>query len=223
MAGVLASFNQLDKRQQIMVVVGIPVVIIGALGYFAWGMLGKLGPDPKVPAFMHRKTPSNLWGDINATDIKIAEQVKIINEGPEVDRTLKSLKDQIALAEERLPLDAETTEVRQLFDKLARDISPGLGKAEVLGVRIIKGGVVKGQDYLPITYNVDITGDYNGIIKFVDSIEKNTRFMMVKTLSLKPGALSLDPESKRVVSAPHTVNLEIVSYVYTAGQKPKGK
>jgi len=33
--------------------------------------------------------------------------------------------------------------------------------------------------------------------------------------------LSLDQESQRVVSALHQVNLEIVTYVYTAGQKKK--
>lgn len=221
MAGPLAAFNQLDKRQQLMVVVGVPVLIIGLLGYLSWGILVKLGPDPKLPRFLQR--PAGVWSEITTAESQIAEKQRIIEEGPKVEAQLAALAEEIARAEERLPLEAEKTEVRQLIERMAREISPSLGKVEFKAVRIIQGGVVKGQDYQPITYQVEIAGDLNGTIKYIDLIEKDTRFMMVKTLSLRPGALSLDPESQRVVSALHQVNLEIVTYVYTAGQKRKGK
>jgi len=219
MAGALDAFNQLDKRQQIAVVVGVPVLIVGLLGYLTWGQLVKLGPDESVPGFLQR--PGGYWTDIINTDAAIAEQEAIIATGPEVDRQLKELTDEIALAEDRLPLEAEKTEVRQLIEKLARDIPPSVGRVDFKAVRIIEGGIVKGQDYQPVTYMVEITGDLNGAIKYIDSIEKNIRFMMVKNLTLNPGTLSLDQESQRVVSSLHQVNLEIVTYVYTAGQKKK--
>jgi hypothetical protein len=221
MAGPLAAFNALEKRQQITIVVAVPLLIIALLGYLSWGLLAKLGPDPKLPAFLQR--PGGVWTDINAAVEGIAAQEAIIATGPQVEARLKELSDEIDLAEQRLPLEAEKTEVRQLIEKLARDISPSLGRVEFKAVRIIEGGVVKGQEYQPITYQVEIAGDLNGTIKYIDSIEKNTRFMMVKNLTLHPGALTLDAESARVVAALHQVNMEIVTYVYTAGQKKKGK
>jgi len=221
MAGPLAAFNALEKRQQIMVAVGIPVLVLGLLGYLSWGILNKLGPDPKLPGFIQR--PTGVWVDINTTDEGIRAKEAIIADGPRVEARLKELSDEIALAEERLPLEAEKTEVRQLIEKLARDIPQSLGRVEFKAVRIIEGGVVKGQDYQPITYQVEIAGDLNGVIKYIDSIEKNTRFMMVKSLTMHPGALSLNAETSRPTAALHQVNMEIVTYVYTAGQKKKGK
>ena len=221
MAGALDAFNQLEKRQQIAIVVGVPVLIVGLLGYLSWGQLVKLGPDPQVPGFLQR--PVGLWSEINAANEGIVAQEAVIATGPEIERQLKALSDEIALAEDRLPLEAEKTEVRVLIEKLAREIPPSVGQVEFKAVRIVEGGVVKGQDYQPITYMVEIQCDLNGAIKYIDSIEKNVRFMMVRNLSLTPGTLSLDPGSNRVVSTRHSVNLEIVTYVYTAGQKRRGK
>jgi hypothetical protein len=44
-------------------------------------------------------------------------------------------------------------------------------------------------------------------------IEKNPRFMLVNSLSLKPGGLSTD-EEKRTVFRPHEVKMNIITYVY---------
>lgn len=217
MASLIDTFNQMDKRQQTTLVVAVPVLIVGLLGYLSWGLLAKLGPDPKLPTFIQR--PGGVWTEIRTTEAQIAEQQTIIDRGPKVKARLDELQSEIKLAEGRLPLEAEKTEVRQLIEKLARDISPSLGKVEFRAVRIIEGGVVKGQDYQPISYQVEVSGDLNGIIKYIDSIEKNARFMMVRSMNLRPGALSLEKDSQRVVAALHQVNMEIVTYVYTAGKK----
>src|SRR5688572_28325097 len=107
MAGALESFNQLEKRQQVMVVVGIPVLIVGLLGYLSWGLLNKIGPDEKIPGFLRR--PDGVWGEINAKQEEINAQMLISAEGPAVDLELKGLREEIAVAEDRLPLEAEKT------------------------------------------------------------------------------------------------------------------
>ena len=67
-----------------------------------------------------------------------------------------------------------------------------------------------------VTYQTEITGDINGIIKYVDMIEKNPRFMLVNSFSLKPGKIATDDE-KRAVFLPHEVKMNIITYVYNPG------
>jgi hypothetical protein len=64
-----------------------------------------------------------------------------------------------------------------------------------------------------VVYQTELSGDLNGIIKYIDMIEKNPRFMLVNSLSLKPGGLSTD-EEKRTVFRPHEVKMNIITYVY---------
>ena len=70
-----------------------------------------------------------------------------------------------------------------------------------------------------VTYQTEIIGDLNGIIKYIDTIEKNPRFMRVSAFTLKPGAAGVDKD-KKVTFPPHSVSMTIVTYVYNPG---KGK
>jgi len=215
----IPAFASLDKRQQITVVVAIPVALVLLFGWLSWRTLAKLGPDPALPAFVQRS--GGEWAKINELTDQIAAKDLIIAEEPAINRRLAALKTEIEIADQRLPKEAEKPEIRQLIEKLARDVPNSIGSVQFKGVRIIEGVAVKGQDYQPVTYQTEVTGDLNGIIKYVDSIEKNPRFMAVRNLTIKPTGVSLDVQSQRVVAGLHQVNMDIVTYVYTGSQKKK--
>jgi len=215
----IPAFASLDKRQQITVVVAIPAALVLLFGWLSWRTLAKLGPDPALPALVQRS--GGEWAKINELTDQIAAKDLIIAEEPAIQLRLAALKTEIEIADQRLPKEAEKPEIRQLIEKLARDVPNSIGSVQFKGVRIIEGVAVKGQDYQPVTYQTEVTGDLNGIIKYVDSIEKNPRFMAVRNLTIKPTGVSLDVQSQRVVAGLHQVNMDIVTYVYTGSQKKK--
>jgi hypothetical protein len=204
----MASFNQLAKREQVLICVVLPLMVAGGLGYMAWKKAKELGPDPQIPAFL--QSPVGLWADINQTTTEIAAQQAIINRGPSVKKLLDSLQGEIRKAEERLPLEAEKTVVRQLIEDLARNIPNNIGIVQFKAVAIQEGGVVKGEDYQPITYRTEIKGDLNGLIKYVDQIEKNARFMMVRNLTIRPGGLMINGDPPQIVSNLHSINTSTI-------------
>lgn len=217
----IKSFSQLDKRQQTMVLFGAPGLLVLLFAWLSWGVLKQLGPDPAVPTMVQR--PGGIWSEIEATNLQIAEKQKVIDELPAIEKEIASLENEIKVAEERLPLEAEKPEVRALIERMAREIPTTLGTVQYKAVKINEGQIAKGQDYQTIIYQTEVAGDLNGIIKYIDSIEKNTRFMAVRNLTIKPGAVSWDKDAGRVVTQLHTVNMDIVTYVYNASQKKKAK
>src|SRR4051812_40640101 len=97
----IPAFSSLNKRQQLAILVGAPCVLLIVLGWMTNKALGKLGADPKVPAFMHREQPENLWGQIAQKDTDIQAKDVIIAEGPKIEATLAALQDDIKDAERR--------------------------------------------------------------------------------------------------------------------------
>jgi len=221
MTMAIPAFSTLDKRQQITVLIAVPAAIVLLLGYFSWRALTKLGPDPAVPTFIHR--PAGIWGQIIEVQDQITAKEAIIAREASIKARLAALESEIKIADERLPKEAEKPEIRQLIEKLARDVPTSIGSVQFKGVKIIEGAAAKGQDYQPVSYQTEVAGDLNGIIKYIDSIEKNTRFMAVRNVTIKPAGVTLDTPNQRVVAGLHQVNLDIVTYVYTGSQKKKAK
>ncbi len=223
----IAAFEKLGKNQQLAVLIAIPLAVAVAIIALMWGDLGKLGPDPKLPTFVQRKLPTSTYAQIAALDTQILQQDTIIREGPDVQRKLNGLAADIKKAEDRLPTEAEKTNMRSLISKMANDLPAEIGKVQYLGVKIIESampdrGRSPNGDYQTITYQTDISGDLHGIIKYIDTIEKNTRFMAVKSLSIKPGGISLNETGDHIAYAPHRAFLDIVTYVYIPPQTKAG-
>ncbi len=221
----MRSFNDLNKKQQLAVLIGVPAlvaVILLTLIYRALGVLGA-DPDDRLPGFMHRSLPGNKWELIEAKNTEIAAKDVIIARGPAAILELKSLEADIKSGRDRLPLESEKTEMRLLIDKLARDIPSDIGVVQVKSVKINEGSSATsrssagarsgGNKPEQVTYQTELSGDLNGIIKYIDMIEKNPRFMLVNSFSLKPGKLGTD-EEKRTVRSPHEVKMNIITYVY---------
>jgi hypothetical protein len=225
----IRSFNDLNKNQQLAVLIGVPAVVAITLGVLIYRSMGVLGPDPddSLPGFLHRSLPGNKWEQINKLDKQIAEKQVIINRRQKVEEELKSLESDIKAGRDRLPLESEKAEMRLLIEKLARDIPSDIGTVLVKSVKITentsagasrqastnRSGASKPEQ---VTYQTEISGDINGIIKYVDMIEKNPRFMLVNSFSLTPGKISTDAE-KRTVLLPHEVKMNIITYVYNPG------
>lgn len=231
----IRSFNDLNKNQQLAVLIGVPAVVAITLIVLIYRAMGVLGPDPedRLPGFLHRNLPGNKWQQILDLDGQIAQKQVIIDRKQKVIDELNSLEADIKAGRERLPLESEKAEMRLLIEKLARDIPSDIGTVVVRSVKIIenagpggqpRSGAARSGGSKPeqVTYQTEISGDTNGIIKYVDMIEKNPRFMLVNSFSLKPGKITVDDE-KRPVLAPHDVKMNIITYVYnptSAGGQP---
>jgi hypothetical protein len=227
MTMAIRSFNDLNKNQQLAVLIGVPALVAITVGVFIYRALGVLGPDPddRLPGFLHRVLPGNKWEQITALDVQIQEKDVIIARRPAVVAELTNLEADIKAGRERLPLESEKTEMRLLIEKLARDIPSDIGTVKVKSVKIIEnagaartGAASRSGGSRPeqVTYQTEISGDTNGIIKYVDMIEKNPRFMLVNSFALKPGKMGTDDE-KRPVFSPHEVKMNIITYVYNPG------
>ncbi len=228
LAGILAKYKALPRNQQQAILYGVPAVIGCLFGYLSWQVMGQLGADPNIhPLF--RREGMGKWAEISDLDNQIAEKEKVIARKPEIIKRLNELQDDITDAEQRLPREAEKAQMREVIERLAREIPSDLGIVKLKSVRIIEetpAGVSaqSGQPRLStVIYQVEVAGDLNGLIKYIDNIEKNTRFMSVNQISLRPGGVKADPQIKgKVYLEPHSVKMDLVTYVYYPG-KPRAK
>ena len=164
MTMAIPAFNTLDKRQQLTVLIAIPAALVFIFGYFSWRALTTLGPDPALPGFIQRS--GGTWTEINELGDQIDAQMLIINREASIKARLAALSGEIELADARLPKEAEKPEIRQLIEKLARDVPTSIGTVQFKGVQIVPGAAPKGEDYQPVIYQTEIAGDLNGIIKY---------------------------------------------------------
>jgi len=221
---LVQRFNAMPKKQQMLVGIGLPVAVALALLWFTNKSLVELGPDEALPGFMRKS--GGLWGDIATKREDIAKQEAIIAERPAIERQIKALQGDIAAAEQRLPRAAEKAQMREMIERLAREIPAEVGVVQFTSMKIAEEGektAAKGSkksavEYRTDTYQTEVQADMNGIIKYVESIEKNPRFMSVNSLSLKPGKVTFDASTGKPVLGLHTVRLDIVTYVYTPGK-----
>jgi hypothetical protein len=221
---IAAQFNAMPRKNQLAVIWGSPVVVFVLLLYWAWhdlGTLGKINPeiatDNKLPSLLQRDQPTSLWAAINDLQSQIKTQDEIIARGPAVEKELASLQGEIKTAQERLPQESEKAEMRDMIERLAREIPKDIGTVELKSVNILDAA--DRGDTRTITVQADLSGDQDGIIKYIDSLEKNTRFMAVSTLSIRSGGLTIDPASKKIAYGLHTVHMDIVTYVYNPVKK----
>jgi hypothetical protein len=218
---IRAKYAALPKRQQLIVLFAGPALLIIVLGYLVYQTLGALGPDVRVPAMLQRNLTGNLWEGINADRSSIEVQQKEANRKGDVQKQIASLDSDIKAARERLPTESEKTEMRSLIEKLARDIPSDIGSVQVLSVHISEepsdasrgAGASDADVPHKVSYKMEISGDLNGIIKYIDVIEKNPRFMIVNSIVIKPGAVTQDAD-KKMVLMPHTVMLNLSTYFY---------
>ena len=222
-----AAFNRLSRPQRLGVMFSFPVIVALGSGWMAWTALGTLGPDEALPSLLKRQEAGSLVSQIDETNGQIASQEQVIARWPTVKARLKELQGDIAAAEERLPREVEKAQMRELIQRLARDIPTDIGIIDIKSVRIndtapdagrgAAAAKAKGPTIATVTYQCDLRGDMNGLIKFIDSVEKHQRFMSVSNITLASGGAKEDATSQTgaIAYGLHTVKLDIVTYVFT--------
>jgi hypothetical protein len=219
-AQLASRFNGLPRNQQQAILYGVPVAILLGFGYLTWGVMGQLGSDPGIPSLLRREN-MGIWANISDIESQITVKQGVIDRKPDIVKRLGAIQDDITAAEQRLPREAEKAQMREVIERLAREIPPEIGAVKLKSVRIVedessssrKGGL------RTVVYQTEVTGDLNGLIKYIDSIEKNTRFMSVNTISFRGGSLRPDPDKKgKLLFEPHSVKMDLVTYVYAAGK-----
>jgi hypothetical protein len=223
LAQLASRYKALPKNQQMAILYGVPVALALTFSWFTWKVMADLGADPSIPPFLRREGMGK-WAEISGVDDQILEKQKVIDEKPDIERHLTAIKGDISDAEQRLPREAEKAQMREVIERLAREIPQDLGSVKIKSVRIVEdagSAEAKKNDLRTVTYQTEITGDLNGIIKYIDSVEKNTRFMMVNSISFRSGSVAVDPQNpSKLGLGQHAVKMDLVTYVYASG---KGK
>lgn len=219
----LQTLKNLPKKTWLIVIAAATVVLSGTVIYFLAGSLHRLGNDPGVPGFLRRAgDDSSLYAQIAAKETAIAAQNAIAARLPERQALLDSMKADIAAARKRLPTDAQKAEVRQLIEDLARQVGSSSGALVVRSVAIREAApsTARGaaSDYKSVEYQTSVTADMDGIIQYINLIERNERFMTVEGIQLTTGGVATSADSGKVEGKPHTAQLRIVTYIDTTNQ-----
>jgi hypothetical protein len=224
-----AFWTAMSRKNQLMVQHGIPAAIFLLGVFWVYKSLGALGQidnsidtDNKFPGILQRNTPDGIWAGIDATQTQIATMDATIATGPDIAKQLAALQDDIRNAQAQLPRETEKAEMRDLIERLAKEIPKSVGVIEIKSVQIrddTDHSSGSGNGPRTLSFSVELVGQQDAIIKYIDSIERNQRFMTVDTISLQSGGLTLDPISHRIVDGLHKVKLNIVTYVYNPDTK----
>jgi hypothetical protein len=225
----IQALKTLPRKYWLMIVGGSTLVISAGLLYALAGSLNRLGDDEGVPAFMRRQGDGqSLYAQISSRKSSITEQNTVYAKYDARKVILEGMKTDIAAARKRLPTEAQKAEVRQLIEDLARQVGVGSGAILVKSVSIRQAAPAAtnrkstASDYQTIEYQTSVTADMDGIIQFINLIERNERFMTVEGIQLTSGGVSSGEEGK-IHSKPHTVQLRIVTYIDSSGRQLGGK
>lgn len=232
LSNLASRFKALPRNQQLGIVFGLPALVAVLFAYMTWQVMAQLGSDPGVPTFL-RRDGVGKWAEISGVEDQITQKQAVIDRKPEIEKKLNEIQGEISEAEERLPREAEKAQMREVIERLARDIPPEVGTVKLRSVRILEddpsagagsagaGGSRRGA-LRTITYQTEVSGDMNGLIKYIDSIEKNKRFMSVNTISLRGGGVKSDAEAKgKIQYELHNMKMDLVTYVYATSGKAK--
>lgn len=218
----LQTLSNLPRKTWLIVIGSATLVLSGVFLYLLSGALFRLGADPAVPAFLRRAGDSNsLYAQIEAKNKAIAEQNAIAAKLPDRVILLASMKADIDAARKRLPTEAQKAEVRQLIEDLARQVGSSAGALQVKSVSIREAAAAGGRsatgDYKSVEYQTSVSADLDGIIQFINLIERNERFMTVEGIQLTSGGVVANKETLKPEAKPHTAQLRIVTYMDTSG------
>ena len=222
----LQALKNLPRKHWLMIVGAVTVALSGAILYMIAGSLNRLGDDAGVPSFMRRAgSDQSLYAQVRAKEDAIKAQDEIFTKTKERQALLDSMTTDIAAARKRLPTDVQKAEVRQLIEDLARQVGSASGALTVKTVSIREaaaakaGGGAAASDYRSIEYQTTVSADMDGIIQFINLIERSERFMTIEGIQLTTGGVALNSDSGKIENKQHTAQLRIVTYIDSAGSQ----
>jgi len=211
--------KKLEKKHWLIIIASVTLILCGTIGYFLAGSLHRLGQDEGVPSIIRAAgDDQSLYAQIAARESAIAEQNLVYAKLKERTDLLSGMKADIAAARKRLPTEAQKAEVRQLIEDLARQVGSSSGALVVRSVAIREAAAAAGgrgsvADYKTIEYQTQVSADLDGVIQFINLIERNERFMTVEGIQLSSGGVATDLASGKIEGQPHSVTLRIVTYI----------
>jgi len=225
----LPPFLQKLERKHWLIVIGVTTALIGGVFvYLAMGSLRRLGADPEVPAILRSAGDStSLFAQIADKEQAILAQQLIAAKFKEREALLTSMKADIDSARKRLPSEVKKGEVRQLIEDLARQVGTVSGALTVKTVSIRESAATatrgSSQDYRTVEYQIAISADLDGLIQFINLVERNEQFMTIEGIQLTAGAVAIDRASGKIEPKPHNVQLRIVTYIDATAAASAGR
>lgn len=213
------ALKSLTRMHWLIVVGALTLVIAGTFGWLLAGALAQLGADPKVPSFLQRSGDDTaLYAIIEARERSIVEQNEIAKRLPAIKQRLAGMSADIEAARKRLPSDSEKSTMRQLIEDLGRQVGAGASALLVKSVQIREAAPAAGRarsasDYRTVEYNTTVSTDMDGLIQFINLIERHERFMTIEGIQITPGGVAADSKAQKVEFKPHTAVLRIVTYI----------
>lgn len=221
----LKDLKSLSKKQWLIAIAAITIVVSGFLLWRTSLALNRLGPDEGVPSFLRRDgDESSLWAVINQTNLQIAEQNALASKISVVKAQLAAMQADIEAARKRLPTDSQKSEMRQLIEGLGRRVGAGANPLVIKSVQIRVAANGTGRrgavgDYQMVEYNLQIQSDMDGVIQFINLIESHERFMTVDSMQLSTGGVTVDAKTNKVEFKPHSISLKILTYIDTGSKR----
>lgn len=230
----LQALKALQRKHWLMIIAGATVLISAMLIFGLMGSLHKLGADPDVPGFLRRAGDGqSLFAQIAARQSAIAEQNAVAAKLNQRQEVLKGMQADIDAARKRLPTEAQKAEVRQLIEDLARQVGSGDSALVIKSVSIrqaaqqqaVARGKSSANDYQTIEYQTAISADMDGLIQFINLIERNERFMTVEGIQLATGGVTSPGQTPggKIEGKQHTIQLRIVTYVDSSSRQTGGR
>lgn len=225
------AFGDLPKPQQMAILIGVPVLIIGLFGYLSYNELKALGPDPAldVVSFVQQKSPTSLYDQIETTNTQTATRQAVANRFDAVETQLEGQQERLRFLERELPSEEKKEEMRQDLQEWMRETTDAeLGTVRYVSLRILSGNTNtntrrsrsrSGPQYREVTYKLEFEADMNGLLAYMDRIEDAERHLAIRSLKVEPGTVSIDQDSLQLLPPLHSVTADVVTYVYEGSEK----
>ncbi|MHB8173487.1 MAG: type IV pilus inner membrane component PilO [Nitrospirota bacterium] len=171
MSAIQDKWKKLTPKQQTLLLLIIPVIIIGAFTYYIY-----------MPG---NKAISGLEADIQKNESEISKSQLMQSKLGELKAENVSLQQELKLATDRLPSPSEGAGVPDAIKKAASESG--------LTVKSVIAGANKtgpGGLYIETPVNVEVTGDYHDLGKLMENIDNMTRMVTVSDLDISSGKVS---------------------------------
>lgn len=160
------------KIKKRVIVLGLALLIAAdiALGAYTWNLASAQAAQQEMALMMRNR-------DLLKKDIQRAREIR--SHIPAIQ------KDCDAFEHSLFPESTAYSEISAELDSLA-------GKSGLhLDSRALKPKVVKGYDLTELDIDAQVTGDYRGVVQFLNSLQRSTNYYAVEGLTARSQARSL--------------------------------
>ncbi|MEK7412645.1 MAG: hypothetical protein AAB263_04935 [Planctomycetota bacterium] len=220
------NFEALKKLSRFhwLIIIGAVTLLLAALFVFlANSALNELGQEENgsVPTFLLRAGDADArWTQITDLRKQIDEQEKVAKQLVEKRKRLESMQLDIEAARKRLPsaAEAQRAAMYQMLFGLSVQATSGTNAVTMksFGIDFKGGGSSRGRsagDIVKVEISTQVLADMDGLIRFLNLIERHERLMIVESIMLTNGGVAKNEETKRIEVKPHSVSLKIVTYI----------